>query len=68
MNNSQATGSSRFGISLKRRDKDNGGERSSLNSPSQEVRSPLGEVAPTFPSLNSPMESLPYLPSFLEQG
>ncbi|XP_044767128.1 tyrosine-protein kinase Abl isoform X2 [Coccinella septempunctata] len=68
INNSQATGSSRFGISLKRREKDNGGQRSSLNSPSQEVRSPLGEVAPNFPSLNSPMESLPPPPSFPEQA
>ncbi|XP_045464391.1 tyrosine-protein kinase Abl isoform X7 [Harmonia axyridis] len=66
INNSQATGSSRFGISLKRRDRENSGQRSSLNSPSQEVRSPLGEAAPSFPSLNSPMESLP--PSFPEKA
>ncbi|KAL3275036.1 hypothetical protein HHI36_019808 [Cryptolaemus montrouzieri] len=66
--NSQATGSCRFGISLKRRDRDGSGQQSCLTSPSQEIRSPLSEVAPSFPSLSSPLDPLPPPPHFPDQA
>ncbi|KAK9882804.1 hypothetical protein WA026_023318 [Henosepilachna vigintioctopunctata] len=68
INNSQATGSCRFGISLKRRDRDGSGQRSSLTSPSQEIRSPISEMAPTFSSLNSPFVPPPSPPCLPDQA